>query len=292
MKNPKLSIIILNYNTKELLSDCLHSLEKVKSELSFEVIVSDNDSTDGSLEMVMKDYPWVRTTKGPNISFSSGNNRAKGMVKGSYVLLLNSDTIVKPMALSQSVNYMEEHADVGALTCKLVLKDGSLDKDVRRRFPTPWISFKRLFLKNGREYWYEDVDENKIHEVEAIQGAFFLTKKKILDQVGWLDENYLFDGEDLDLSYQIRRAGYKIIYYPKVSIIHLKGASKGKIKDVGRSVDKKLRIKKKMEGVDSMEYFYRKNLWSEYPIFFNWFVLLGIKFLKMLRYLQIVLKKD
>lgn len=292
MKNPKLSIIILNYNTKELLSDCLHSLEKVKSEINFEVIVSDNDSTDGSLEMVMKDYPWVRTTKGPNISFSSGNNRAKGMVKGNYVLLLNSDTIVKPMALSESVNYMEEHADVGALTCKLVLKDGSLDKDVRRRFPTPWISFKRLFLKNGREYWYEDVDENKIHEVEAIQGAFFLTKKDILDRVGWLDEKYLFDGEDLDLSYQIRKAGYKIVYYPKVSIIHLKGASKGKIKDVGRSVDKKLRIKKKMEGVDSMEYFYRKNLWSEYPIFFNWFVLLGIKFLKMLRYLQIVLKKD
>lgn len=292
MKNPKLSIIILNYNTKELLSDCLRSLEKVKSELSFEVIVSDNDSTDGSLEMVMKDYPWVRTTKGPNISFSSGNNRAKGMVKGSYVLLLNSDTIVKPMALSESVNYMEEHADVGALTCKLVLKDGSLDKDVRRRFPTPWISFKRLFLKNGREYWYEDIDENKIHEVKAIQGAFFLTKKDILDRVGWLDEKYLFDGEDLDLSYQIRKAGYKIVYYPKVSIIHLKGASKGKIKDVGRSVDKKLRIKKKMEGVDSMEYFYRKNLWSEYPIFFNWFVLLGIKFLKMLRYLQIVLKKD
>lgn len=292
MKNPKLSIIILNHNTKELLSDCLHSLEKVKSEMNFEVIVSDNDSTDGSLEMVTKSYPWVKTTKGPNISFSSGNNRAKGMVKGEYVLLLNSDTVVKPKALSESVDYIEKHSDVGALTCKLVLKDGSLDKDARRRFPTPWISFKRLFLKDGREYWYEDVDENSVHEVDAIQGAFFLTTKNILDEVGWLDEKYLFDGEDLDLSYQIRRLGYKIVYYPRVQILHLKGASKGKIKGLGKSVDKKLRIRKKMEGVDSMEYFYRKNLWNKYPLVFNLFVLTGIKFLKVLRYVQVLRMKD
>lgn len=276
MKKVKLSIVILNHNTKDILVDCLKSIEKVKDELSFEVIVSDNASTDGSPEEIRRSFKWVKLIEGPNISFSNSNNRARKYINGKYVLLLNSDTLVHKNTLKKCVEYFESHDNVGALTCKLVLPDGSLDKDARRRFPTPWISFKRLFLKNGKEYWYEDISPNKTHEVDAIEGAFFLTKKEILDKVNWLDEKFVFDGEDLDLSFQIKKVGYKIIYYPEVSITHIKKASKNNFSGIAR----------KMQGINSMEYFYRKNLWNSYPTLFNYFVLLGIRFLKLIRYIQ------
>jgi GT2 family glycosyltransferase len=279
MKMPKLSIIILTHNTKEMTLDCLESINKVKSELDLEVIISDNNSTDGSVDAIKKSYKWVKITEGPNLSFSNGNNRAKKLVKGKYVLLLNSDTIVHKNTLKKCVSYFETHDNIGALTCKLVLPDGSLDKDARRRFPTPWISFNRLILKNGKKYWYEDVPADKTHEVDAIQGAFFLTTKQVLDKVGWLDEKFVFDGEDLDLSFQIRKLGLKIMYYPEVSITHLKKATRNKLTDI--------QIERKMQGVNSMERFYRKNLWSNYPLLLNLIVLLGIKLLKVLRYVKL-----
>lgn len=277
MKKPELSIVILNHNTRELVVNCLKSLEKLKNEVSFEVIVSDNASTDDSVKTIKQDFPWVKLTQGANISFSNGNNRARDLVGGEYILFLNSDTLVHEGTLKKCIEYIKIHDSVGALTCKLILGSGDLDKDARRRFPTPWISFKRLFLKNGSQYWYGDVSPDLTHEVDAIEGAFFLTKKKILDEVGWFDENYFFDGEDLDLSYQIKKAGYKIIYFPEVSITHLKKATKEKVEGSSR----------RMEGVDSMEYFYKKNLWSNYPLIFNYFVLAGIKTLKFIRFLKI-----
>lgn len=273
----KLSIIILNYNTKELLEDCLNSIKKCENEVSLEVIISDNASEDGSVEMVKDKFPWVKLVEGPNISYSNGNNRAKKIVSGEYVLFLNSDTLINKNVFSKTVKYLDENKNVGALSCKLILENGKVDKDARRRFPTPWISFNRLFLRNGKKYWYEEIDEDKTHEVDAIQGAFFLVRKEILDKVNWLDENYIFDGEDLDLSFQIKKAGYKIIYYPEVSITHIKKASKNSFSGIQR----------KIQGINSMEYFYRKNLWNNYPLLFNYFVLLGIKLLKLIRYLNI-----
>lgn len=278
MKKPILSIIVLNHNTKDITVNCLKSIENVKKELDFEVILSDNASTDGSVEAIKNKFGWVKIIEGPNISFSNGNNRARKIVQGRYILLLNSDTLVHKGTLKKCIEYFEKHENIGALTCKLILPDGSLDKDARRRFPTPWMSFFRLFFNNGRKYWYEDIPSNITHEVDAIQGAFFLTSKKILDKVNWLDEKYIFDGEDLDLSFQIKKLGYKIIYYTDVSITHLKKASRNKLTDA--------QLMRKMQGINSMERFYRKNLWSNYSIAFNYFVILGINFLKLLRYIK------
>lgn len=278
MMKPKLSIIILNYNTRDLLKNCLESIKANTQKLAYEVVVSDNSSIDGSSEMVRAKFPWVRLITGENISFSNGNNRAKDIVKGEFVLLLNSDTLVHKNTLEKTVDYIEKHNEVGALTCKLVLASGESDKDARRRFPTPWISFNRLFLGNGNKYWYEDISSNETHEIDAIEGAFFLTRKKILDKVGWLDEKFIFDGEDLDLSFQIKKAGYRVIYYPEVSITHLKKASRVKLTDT--------QIKRRMEGVNSMEYFYKKNLWNNYPFFINYLVLTGIKLLKIIRFVE------
>jgi GT2 family glycosyltransferase len=248
-----------------------------------EIIVSDNDSNDGSVEMIKQKFQWVKLIQGPNIGFSNGNNRARKYVRGKYILFLNSDTLVYKDVFSKTIRYFDNHSDIGALTCKLVLENGTLDKDARRKFPTPWTSLKRLFLNSGNNYWYNNIDENRIHEVEAIQGAFFLTTKEILDKVGWFDEGYQWAGEDLDLSFQISQLGLKIIYYPKVKLLHLKGASMGKIKRTSRNVDPKVKLARVMQGVDSMEYFYRKNMWSKYPVVLNYVVLLGISLLRFAR---------
>jgi hypothetical protein len=287
MKKPELSVIILNYNTKDLLFNCLDSLKKHANGVSLEVIVSDNGSTDGSIEMVSNKFPSVKCLVGPNTSFANGNNRARGVARGEFILFLNSDTVVKENTLAETTAFFKSHKDVGVVTCKLVLPNGKLDKDARRRFPTPWISFKRFFLGNAREYWYESVDENKILEVDSVEGAFLLTRKNILDKVDWFDENYLFDGEDLDICFRIKKLGYKIIYFPEVSITHFKGATKGKVSEFKSKVPPELILKRRMEGVNSMEYFYKKNLWNSYPILFNYFVLSGIKLLKLARYLQV-----
>lgn len=289
MKKPELSVIILNYNTKELLEDCLKSVKDHMDEVNMEVIVSDNSSTDGSPDMVRKKFPWVKLIEGPNEGFSKGNNRARPLVKGDMVLFLNPDTIVHDNVFAWTVRYLKEHPDVGAVTCKLVLANGKMDKDIRRRFPTPWIAFQHLVLGMNKAYWYEDMPEDATHTVEAIQGAFFLTWKKILDKVGWFDPEYFFDGEDVDLCYQIHKAGYKLVYYPDTYVTHLKGVTKGKVAKWKYKVTPQQRKKLRMAGVASMERFFRKNLWDKYPIWFNYFVLLGINLFKVVRYIRVAL---
>ncbi len=299
MMKIKLSIVILSYNTKDLLRDCLTSLNKVRGEINFEVIVPDNGSLDGSSEMVKKEFPWVKKVIkiGKNLGFAAGNNKATPFVSGEYVLFLNSDTVVYKKTLSGIINYMDENRSVGSSTCKVVLKDGSLDKDTRRSFITPWIGLTHIYLKLDRifptsrlfaKYWYGYVPDNQVHEVDAIQGAFFLVRKKVLDEVKWFDEDYFLDGEDIDLSWKIRNAGWGIVYYPQVSILHLKGASKGKNKKV-RDVPIKERLKYRMTGITSMELFYKKHLWSKYPLIINLFIIVGIRFLKLVRIIKVII---
>lgn len=290
MRKPELSIIILSFNTKGLLRDCLNSLRKVRDEIPFEVIVADNGSVDGSLDMTKKEFPWVIPLDNKdNLGFAKGNNKARRVAKGKYILFLNSDTIVYKGVLKDSVKFLEDRPEVGAMTCKLVLANGELDKDIRRRFPTPWVSFNRLILRNGRMYWYENIPDTKTHEVDAIQGAYFLSPKKVLDKVNWFSEDYFLDGEDIDLCWKIREAGYKIYYYPKVKILHLKGASKGK-NETKKKVPLASRLKFRMASVNSMEIFYKKFLWKRYPLPINILVLTGIKFLKLMRFIRTVLQ--
>lgn len=291
---PKLSIIILSYNTSELLSDCLFSLEKVKNEAKFEVIVVDNASSDNSVEMVRKNFPKVVLIQNEkNLGFAAGNNQARNKVKGEYVLFLNPDTIVYPGAIKETISYLDKNKEVGAVSCKLVLANGELDKDTRRSFITPWIGFIHLVLQLDRifpkspvfgRYWYGYISEDEVHEVDVLQGAFFMVRKKILDSVGWFDEDYFLDGEDIDLSWRIKEKGWKLVYYPKVKILHYKGVSKGKLvsqKSLKLSLGEKIRMRS--QGVRSMEIFYRKRLWQNYPFWVNFLVLLGIKFLLITR---------
>lgn len=298
-KKPTLSIVVLSYNTKDLLYDCLNSLKDRRREIDLEVIVSDNGSEDGSPEMVEKRFPWARLTKiGENVGFAAGNNKARKLCKGKYLLFLNSDTFVYKGTLKETVQYLEDHIDVGAITCKLVLPDGSLDKDARRSFITPWTGLVHIFLKLDlifprsrlfAKYWYGYIAPNKVHEVDAIQGAFFLVRKKTLDSVDWFDEDYFLDGEDIDLSWKIKNAGWRIIYYPKVKVLHIKGVAKGINIQAKKRVSLKEKMKFRMSGVNSMEIFYKKRLWEKYPLALNLLVLLGIRAIKLVRLIRLIL---
>lgn len=278
----ELTIVIVSFNTKDVLSNCLDSIKKVQSEAKFDVIVSDNGSTDGTLEELEKNYKWVKLIKNNhNLGFAKGNNKAKRFISSDYVLFLNSDTVVHKNAIIQTLSFMKQNREVGALTCKVVLPDKSFDKDTIRSFPTPWVALShfsgldRIFptFKLFSRYWYGYVNKDSQMDVDVVQGAFSLMPKKVLDQVGWFDEDYFLDGEDIDLCWKVKQAGFRVIYYPQATITHIKKASK----------KGKRSMKTVMAGVNSMEIFYKKRLWSQYPIVVNVAVLGGIKILKILR---------
>jgi len=297
--NPELTIIILNYNTKELLGKCLDSIKKYENETSLEVIVSDNSSTDGSADYVKEHFPWVKLLVGDNVGFSKGNNRARSYVHGQMVLFLNPDTVLNKGVLVKTVDYLKMHKDVGVVTCKLVLPSGELDKDARRSYPTPWVSLTHLVLKLDRlfptsklfsRYWYGYIPDNITHEVESVEGTFLLTWKKILDDVDWFDEDYFFNAEDIDLCWKIHEKGWKLIYYPDVFIYHIKGASKGKSKAWRHKVPFAHRLKMRLIEITSMEIFYRKHYWQKYPLVLNYLVILGIRLFKLIRFVEVVVQ--
>lgn len=261
-----LSVIIITYKERDLLKKCLESVFASKTDFSFEVIVTDNGSSDGSVEMVKKYFPQVKVLDNQkNLGFSKGNNVAIKQATGNLILLLNADTQVKPDTLDLSVKYMHTHPKVGALGAKVMLPNGELDKACRRKFPNPANSFLRLFgLKKYSDYNITTPIDQEV-EVDAIMGAYFLVRKSVVDQVGPLDEEFFMYGEDLDWCWRIKSAGYKIMYFPKAEITHYKyGASKS----IPFSTIKRAH--------QAMKIFYRKHYAKKYNWFFNQLVYLGI----------------
>ena len=290
---PKLSIVILSYNTKDLLRDCLLSLKKVKTEADFDVIVPDNGSTDSSPEMVEKEFPWIKKIIriGKNIGFAAGNNRALKAVKSEFVLLLNPDTIVYPNTIKRVLNYMEDNAYVGAATCRVELPNGKLDYSCHRGFPTPWNAlcyfsglsniFPGSKFFSGYTATYKDL--NSIHEVDALTGAFAMIRTKAGRQVGWFDEDYFWNGEDIDFCYKLKERKWKIIYIPDVKITHFKGSASGLRKTGVLKPAKFVKKKAALSSTQVMRLFYKKHLAQNYPFYVNWLVYLGISLLESFR---------
>lgn len=296
-----LSIIILNYNTKNLTLEAIKSIEnnypKEVSTGEYEVIVADNASPDDSLnafkeykkQTKIKSFTVVDNKK--NLGFSAGNNKAVPYAKGRYVLFLNPDTIANPGTLSYMVKFFDSHPMAGAATCKIISPEGKLDPNCIRGFPTPWNSFCHfsglgkifpkipLFAGYLQSGWR---DISKLQEVDALEGAFLMLPKKIGDEIGWWDEDYFFYGEDLQFSFDIRKAGYKIYYVPEVNIIHYSGASSGIKKESQKITTASLETKKKVQGwrFDAMRIFYKKNYSKKYPSFLNDLVFRGIEYLR------------
>ncbi len=261
-----LSIIILNYNTKQLLDNCLASIKKSKTSFQLETIVADNGSTDGSLEMLMQKYPdLILVDNGSNLGFAKGNNQAIKIARGRFILLLNSDTTVEENTFDKTIKYLNAHPEVGAMGGKVLLPDGTLDKACRRKFPNPANSFLRLFgLKKFSNYNIAgSIDEEM--EVDAVMGAFMVVPKTVIDKVGTLDEEYFMYGEDLDWCWRIKQAGYKVIYNPKAQITHYKYGSSQNIP-----------FKIIQYSHDAMKIFYKKVYAQKHSALFNIFVYAGI----------------
>lgn len=230
----KLSIIIVNYNVKYFLEQCLHSVFKATQNISAEVFVVDNNSVDGSCVMVQEKFPDVILIENKdNVGFSKANNQAMRIAKGEYFLLLNPDTVVEEDTFTKVVQFMDETPDAGGLGVKMIDGKGSFLPESKRGLPTPMVAFYKIFglsslfpkSKIFSKYHLGYLSNNQIHEIEILAGAFMLMRKTALDKVGLLDEDYFMYGEDIDLSYRIIKGGYKNYYYPNTTIIHYKGES-------------------------------------------------------------------
>ena len=229
-----LSIVIVNYNVKDYLADCINSIKQSVQGLSVEIIVVDNNSVDGSKDFLSPLFPdvifiWLEE----NIGFSKANNIAINEAKGKYILILNPDTIVAEDTLLKMFQYMENNKDVGVAGCKVLNPDGSFQLACRRGFPTPWVSFCRLFglqklfpkSKLFARYNMTYLDENKTTEVDAISGCFMFWNANLLKEIGGFDERYFMYGEDLDICKQVILNNKKVMYLHNCSIIHYKGES-------------------------------------------------------------------
>lgn len=230
----KLSVIIVNYNVEYFLEQCLYAVRRALQRIDGEVIVVDNNSIDGSNAMVKKKFPEVRLYENKqNLGFSKANNQGIKKSSGEYVLLLNPDTVVEDDTFSKVVEFMDAHQEAGALGVKMVDGAGKFLPESKRGLPTPEAAFYKMFgisslfprSKRFSKYHLGYLDENEIHEVEILSGAFMLLRKKVLDEIGFLDETFFMYGEDIDLSYRVIKAGYKNYYFPKTRIIHYKGES-------------------------------------------------------------------
>lgn len=230
----QLSVIIVNYNVKYFLEQCLRAVQRAQKGLNIEVWVVDNHSADDSVAMVQEKFPEVRLiVNTDNPGFSKANNQAIRQAQGKYILLLNPDTVVGEDTFFKTIEFMDAHPEAGALGVKMVDGSGIFLPESRRGFPSPFVAFAktfglaRLFPRSKRfnRYHLGYLNPTKTHTADVLSGAFMLMRKSVLDQIGLLDEQFFMYGEDIDLSYRIQLGGYKNFYFPETTIIHYKGES-------------------------------------------------------------------
>ncbi len=287
-----LSIIIVSFNTKEVTKKCLLSLKKnfIRYPLDYEITVVDNNSQDESIQMLQDlEKQWQNLhifLSKKNLGFGKGNNFGLKKSKGKYILYLNSDVIVADLDFRDLIKIMEGQRNIGALTVKVVLPNGEIDPASHRGFPNLWRSLtyffglEKLFAKvpvlNKWFGGYHLIHLNlkEVHEIDAPTGAFIFTQKSIIDKLGGFDKDFFMYGEDLEMSYQIKELGYKIIYYPLWSVLHLKYSSGLKTKDT------KIKSTTRFHFYDSMKIFYQKHYSKDNFWLVNQFVYLFINFKK------------
>lgn len=294
MKNMyDLSIIIPSFNTKDITFKCITLLLKNlrKTSLHYQVIVVDNHSTDGSDKMLkgFRQDNFIAIINAENTGFAKANNIGLKSAKGNVILCLNSDVFIdETISFNQILDYLNVHSDIAGLTAMVMLPSGEMDMACHRGFPTIWRSFcyfsklEYIFQKipvfnsifGG--YHLRDRLKNTIHEIDSPSGAFYMVKKTVIEKIGGFDEDFFMYGEDLDLSYRIKKLGYKIMYYPLFTVIHLKGrsgfASDQKSKDIQN--------KSKSAFFASMGIFYKKHFYEKNSGIINYVILFLINQIK------------
>ncbi len=269
-----LSIIIVNYNTGNLLHGCLESIYAGANGMPFDVWVVDNSSVDNSPAMVKSTFPKVRLIQNAsNVGFSKANNLAMSQCDSKYILLLNPDTLVVGDAIDRMVEFMEEHPTVGIGGCKVLNRDHTLQLACRRSIPTPKVAFYRMtglsrLFPNSKamaRYNLTFRDANEKQEVDAVSGAFLMVRRKTIEDIGLLDERFFMYGEELDWCLRAKRAGWGVMYYPGAEIIHYKGES-----------TKYNSRKAAFEFYRAMYLFHKKHFAQDYSKFFNFLIYAGI----------------
>lgn len=300
----KVSVVIVNINTKDVLYLCLKNLSGIYENL--EVIVCDMNSQDNSAEMVEREFPLVKLCRLPNNGLAFGLNKGVEIATGDYILYLGSDAFPKKGTIEGLVDYLKKHESVGGAVAKVLLRDGSFDMDTHRGFPTPWVSFThflkldKLFpnSKHFAKYFmtYENLEQE--HEIDASITHFLFVSKKAQDKVGkWDDKNFFLYGEDIDFCFRLKESGFKIMYLPNLTAEHWKGVAIG-IRKVSQDVATKTNVfdfmGKKVSRAQSkvmiqefstnaMETFYNKHYRKNYPFIVTLLVIVSISFLKLLR---------
>jgi len=229
-----LSVIIVNYNVKNFLKQCLYSAQKASEGIDTEFFVVDNHSVDGSVEMIKTSFPDIHLiANNENLGFAKACNQALKLAKGKYALLLNPDTVVQENTFRKCIEFMDTHPEAGGLGVRMINGNGKFLPESKRSLPTPWVSFYKIFglsalfpkSKKFGKYHLKYLDEYEIAEIEVLAGAYMFMRMEVLKKIGFLDERFFMYGEDIDLSYRILKAGYKNYYLPETSIIHYKGES-------------------------------------------------------------------
>ena len=230
----QLSVLIVNYNVKHFLEQCLCSVQKACLGINAEIIVVDNNSTDGSKAFLEPAFKQINFTwNNSNVGFAKANNQALEMAKGEYILFLNPDTILAEDCIEKCIHFFKENKIAGAVGIKMIDGSGNFLKESKRAFPSPLTSLykltglTRLFphSKTFARYHLGNLSENENHGVDVLAGAFMMIPKKVLDEVGNFDERFFMYGEDVDLSFRIQKAGYRNYYFAESAIIHFKGES-------------------------------------------------------------------
>ena len=230
----ELSVIIVNYNVKHFLEQCLISAKKALEGIEGEIIVVDNNSVDGSVNLINKKFSdVVLIANKKNTGFSVANNQGIKIARGNNILLLNPDTVIQEDTLRKCLEFFDKNEDAGALGVKMYDGNGRFLPESKRGLPTPSVAFYKIFglaslfpnSKTFGKYHLGYLSENENHKVDVLSGAFMMIRKKVLNEVGLLDETFFMYGEDIDLSYRIKKGGYENYYFSKTNIIHYKGES-------------------------------------------------------------------
>jgi len=232
-KEIKLSIIIVNYNVKKLLKGCIKSIYETIKNIEYEVIVIDNNSSDGSVEMLKNEFPQVKIIENTeNKGFAAANNQGINVSRGKYILLLNPDTIVLPNAINTMLEFMDNRAEAGAVGCKILNPDGTLQSSCRN-FPSiliilyDSIGLHRVFSKSKivSRYYLRYWDHDEIRVVDSVKGACLMIRQEVIKKVGLLDERFFLFGEEVDWCRRIKENGWKVFFTPNAQIIHYGGQS-------------------------------------------------------------------
>ncbi len=220
----KLSVVIVNYNVRELLSECIKSVNTALTGIDGDIYVVDNNSSDGSVAYIRDHFPDVHViANSDNQGFAYANNQAIRQTNSDYVLLLNPDTVVFEGTLRGCVDFMDAHPQCGGVGVRMLTREGTVAPESRRAIPTPWVAFLKM-LGFTRKYYMSHLPWDKPGQIEVISGAFCMLRHKALDQIGLLDEDFFMYGEDIDLSYRLLKGGWENWFLP-YDIIHYKGES-------------------------------------------------------------------